>query len=277
MYSLIMGNTDGWLEKSRVLEYTDEPAKKYIAPRGEINISRLAALPALAMPELHDENSPQVAHIGHVESLKESGRKYLFRFVPSPYFHPIPSEQVEARALDLNIDSDGWEFRRTHWAVKGADLFHALGPLLIPSLQPTVFRFPTDELCEDSVSVMMPFGKEFEAVYETLRGAAEDNDLPCVRADEIWHESAIINDIARLIYKSRVVVADLTGRNANVFYEAGIAHTLGREVVLVTQNPNDVPFDLRHLRYIHYLANDQGLKKLREDLSRRLHALFNNS
>ena len=156
-------------------------------------------------------------------------------------------------------------------------MFHALGPLLIPSLQPTVFRFPTDELCEDSVSVMMPFGKEFEAVYETLRGAAEDNDLPCVRADEIWHESAIINDIARLIYKSRVVVADLTGRNANVFYEAGIAHTLGREVVLVTQNPNDIPFDLRHLRYIHYLANDQGLKKLREDLSRRLHALFTNS
>ena len=94
MYSLIMGNTDGWLEKSRVLEYTDEPAKKYIAPRGEINISRLAALPALAMPELHDENSPQVAHIGHVESLKESGRKYLFRFVPSPYFHPIPSGGV---------------------------------------------------------------------------------------------------------------------------------------------------------------------------------------
>ena len=70
------------------------------------------------------------------------------------------------------------------------------------------------------------------------------------------------------------MVCDLTRRNANVFYEAGIAHALGREVVLVTQSPDDVPFDLKHLRYIVYLNNTEGLAKLRSDLFSRLSTLM---
>jgi hypothetical protein len=54
------------------------------------------------------------------------------------------------------------------------------------------------------------------------------------------------------ICKSSVVVCDLTGKNANVFYEAGIAHSLGKDVILNTQSADDVPFDLRRLRYIPY-------------------------
>lgn len=61
-----------------------------------------------------------------------------------------------------------------------------------------------------------------------------------------------------LIDRSRVVVCDCTGRNPNVFYEAGIAHTLGREVILVTQADHDIPFDRRHLRYVRYLNNGEG-------------------
>jgi len=53
-------------------------------------------------------------------------------------------------------------------------------------------------------------------------------------------------------------LCDCTGRNPNVFYEAGIAHTLGREVILITQNEQDIPFDLRHRRYIRYLDNVEG-------------------
>lgn len=61
-----------------------------------------------------------------------------------------------------------------------------------------------------------------------------------------------------LIDRSRVVVCDCTGRNPNVFYEAGIAHTLGREVILVTQADHDIPFDRRHFRYVRYLNNGEG-------------------
>ena len=58
------------------------------------------------------------------------------------------------------------------------------------------------------------------------------------------------------------MIADCTGRNPNVFYEIGIAHTLGRDVILITQNEADVPFDLRHLRYVQYLNNGEGREVL---------------
>ena len=124
------------------------------------------------------------------------------------------------------------------------------------------------------VSAMMPFQAEFNAVHETLKEVSERNNMRCCRADDIWENPAIIQDVVSLIDKSRVVICDCTGHNANVFYEAGIAHTLGREVILITQNPEDVPFDLRHLRYVHYLNNEEGRKTLYEKIERRLQAIL---
>jgi hypothetical protein len=98
----------------------------------------------------------------------------------------------------------------------------------------------------DLIAVMMPFGAEFAHVWETLKAAAEEGGWLCERADDIWEDSVLVNDIVGLIARSRVLICDLTGRNANVFYEPGIAHTLGREVILITQSDSDVPFDLRH-------------------------------
>ena len=72
-----------------------------------------------------------------------------------------------------------------------------------------------------------------------------------------------------------MVVCDCSDRNPNVFYEIGIAHTLGREVVLLAQKEADVPFDLRHLRYVQYHNNPDGRKALRDDLGRRLQGIVN--
>ena len=96
------------------------------------------------------------------------------------------------------------------------------------------------------------------------------------RADNIWQESTVIQDIFGLIFKSFIVVCDFTGKNPNVFYEAGIAHTLGKHVVPITQSPDDIPFDLRHHRYLNYLNNSDGLKKLQAELSARISTLKNS-
>ena len=64
--------------------------------------------------------------------------------------------------------------------------------------------------------------------------------------------------------------ATAVGRNPNVFYETGIAHTLGREVILITQSESDIPFDLRHLRYVAYLNNSEGRETLGQRLGPRL-------
>ena len=137
------------------------------------------------------------------------------------------------------------------------DLYRFLFRNLRPSRQrPTVFQIPEHENIDQTlVSAMMPFDAGFNLIYNAIQQAADDTGLLCKRADDIWEHAAIMQDVVALIDGSRIVVCDCSGRNPNVFYEAGIAHTLGREVILITQNEHDIPFDLRHLRHIRYLNN----------------------
>ena len=68
-----------------------------------------------------------------------------------------------------------------------------------------------------------------------------------------------MQDIWVSICNSRLVIADCTGRNANVFYEIGLAHSVGTPVLLITQSPDDIPFDLRSIRYISYEYTPRGM------------------
>ena len=90
------------------------------------------------------------------------------------------------------------------------------------------------------------------------------------RADDIFSDGAIVEDIWKAIINAFVLVADCTGRNPNVFYEIGIAHAMGKPVVLLTQDSSDVPFDVRHLRLIRYKATATGFKRLESALQKTL-------
>lgn len=135
---------------------------------------------------------------------------------------------------------------------------------------PSVFDVPAEPIDENLTCVMMPFDRRFDGVFDAIKQAAELSGYVCKRVDNIWEHSTVIQDIFGLIYKSFIVVCDFTGRNPNVFYEAGIAHTLGKHVVPITQSAEDVPFDLRHHRYLHYLDNQEGRAKLAGELATRL-------
>ena len=105
--------------------------------------------------------------------------------------------------------------------------------------------------------VIMPFNGLFRAQYErVIRPAVEATGLACVRGDEIFAKPQIMADIWKTIRQSRVVLAELSGKNANVFYELGLAHAVGKPAIIVTRNEADVPFDLRALRYLYYDTND---------------------
>ena len=101
--------------------------------------------------------------------------------------------------------------------------------------------------------------------------------MRCVRADEIWEREHILDDILSLIWRATVVVADFTRKNPNVFYEAGIAHTIGRTVIPIAQSMDDVPFDLRAIRTLTYLDNGEGREALRRQLVTKLTALRNTT
>ncbi|SDX52274.1 hypothetical protein [Nitrosomonas oligotropha] len=120
---------------------------------------------------------------------------------------------------------------------------------------------------------MMPFSAEFNPVYAALHQATTSIGFSCVRADDIWEHHAIIQDIVNIIARAKVVVCDCSGKNPNVFYEAGIAHAIGKEVILITQSEHDIPFDLRHLRHIRYLPNGEGLAELSTSLQAKLRSI----
>ena len=141
------------------------------------------------------------------------------------------------------------------------------------TFSPNVFSVPDVSVQPDLVSVMMPMNREFTDVYRALQRACDGVGLRCMRADDIWEDSVIVQDIFTLVFQSQIVIVDFSGRNSNVMYETGIAHTLGKNVVPISQSLDDVPFDLRHHRVLRYLANEEGLTELQSKLSSRLRRL----
>lgn len=135
---------------------------------------------------------------------------------------------------------------------------------------PSVFEIPNTPVEHDLISVMMPFDVSLSPVYQTIKGSCVDTKYRILRADDIWENSTIIQDIFSLIYRSSIVIADFTGKNPNVMYETGIAHTLGKLVIPISQSIDDVPFDMRHHRVLTYYPNKEGLEDLLKKLNSKI-------
>ncbi len=111
------------------------------------------------------------------------------------------------------------------------------------------------------VFVLMPFDKKFDDIYKLgIKGACQEAGAYCERVDEQLFTESILDHIYNQISKADIVVADMTGRNPNVFYETGYAHAMGKPVILLTQNVDDIPFDMKHYPHIIYGNSISGLK-----------------
>ncbi len=135
---------------------------------------------------------------------------------------------------------------------------------------PHVFSVPDIQMERDLVAVMMPFASGFAPVYGAIKEACAASSFRCLRADDIWEDATIIQDIFSLLLRSHIVVVDFTQRNPNVMYETGIAHTLGKLVIPISQSLDDVPFDMKHHRVLKYLPNEQGYRELAAALTKKL-------
>jgi hypothetical protein len=132
------------------------------------------------------------------------------------------------------------------------------------------FGMPVDFISEAAdLFVLMPFSEELKPIYDDhIKSVAENLGVTVKRADNFFTVHDIMKDIWNGIYNAKVVIADCTNRNPNVFYEIGIAHTVGKPVILITQNPDDVPFDLRNIRYIRYQYTPREMKNFERTLER---------
>jgi hypothetical protein len=111
--------------------------------------------------------------------------------------------------------------------------------------------------------VLMPFKKRFREIYANyIKPTLTRHNWDCNIAEEIHEEREIINIIWEQVLRADLIIADLTKRNPNVFYELGYSHAVSKETVLLTQSIQDVPFDLRHRQLVEYSPTPKGYKKL---------------
>lgn len=280
MFNVIMRSYDwndrtGSMDLSRMFEFTDDALAEQFKNGNNPDIDRLRRLPCLFIPEgIHDE----VGRVGTITDARIANGEIRFEYAIDPDLPPLQNSFLFERRNRLDMDKHryNWDWSRNYWAVKDVDLYRFLLQNVNPRRQkPSVFTIPEHEAIEGRlVAVMMPFDAVFGPVYTAIQQAGSDCGLVGRRADEIWEAPGIIQDVVSLIDRARIVVCDLTSRNPNVFYEAGIAHTLGREVIIIAQSEHDVPFDLRHLRHIRYLNDAEGLSALRVALRNRIQTIL---
>lgn len=138
-----------------------------------------------------------------------------------------------------------------------------------------VFGGGTFSLDPSLCFVLMPFADTFRAFYEdNVRKVITQAGLSCQRADEIASTNLITWDIWERINRARFIIADLTNRNPNVFYEVGLAHAISKSVILLTRTMSDVPFDLRNLRCIVYDYTPRGMAEFEPKLAAAINAVM---
>lgn len=266
---------NGSMSRERMLTWTDDELIPLFRQENGLDLTALSRLPTLFADETSHFRAPQFARVGRIFSATVRGNEIQLEYAFDNDIPAIPQERLIAMApqLHINLRTRGInELDNTHWAVKDVDLFRVLLANHRPLRpEPTAFTLPNPPVFDTTqVSAMMPFSAPFTAVYEAIRRSAEAAGMRCDRVDGIWENHTVIQDVISLIDRSAFVVCDCTGRNPNVFYEIGIAHSLGKEVILITQNGDDIPFDLRHIRYLTYLNNGEGLAGLQTQLTERL-------
>jgi nucleoside 2-deoxyribosyltransferase len=107
---------------------------------------------------------------------------------------------------------------------------------------------------KQSCFVIMPFLPELHYFYLFVKNHLESKlSLECERADSRVRTIPVLEKISGMIRQADVIIADCSGRNANVFYELGLAHAHNKQVVLITKDEiTDTPTDIRHFEFIRY-------------------------
>jgi hypothetical protein len=277
MFNIIIGRPvspqgSDEMPMERMLTYTEDATRERLTVDTEPDLVALRELPTLMMDEGKREG---VARIVNIVSAKKVKTSVEFEYSIDEAIPPLTNAQIYGLRYQLGLDE--FQFSRTHWSVNDRDLFKVL--LKAQTLSqplPTAFKLPQKAVQPKLISFMMPFDGAFTGVFQTVKKTLASDGFICKRADDIWENHAVMDDVLELLVTARVVICDFSRKNANVFYETGIAQTLGKDTIIVTQSGGDVPFDLQHQRYIPYLNNEQGHIELAERIHARIKTIIDN-
>lgn len=114
---------------------------------------------------------------------------------------------------------------------------------------------------ESMVFFLTPFGMEYYELYEVCKDICKNNNMNLFRGDEKYLSNDIFSQIIRYIVKANIIIANVDSKNPNVFYELGIAHTLGKRIILISNRKDKIPFDIQQYRILFY-ENFDTLKEM---------------
>lgn len=126
------------------------------------------------------------------------------------------------------------------------------------------------------IFVLMPFNSDFDDIYQLgIKEISKEFNVYIERVDEQIYEGSMLDRIYNQIHNADIIIADLSQKNPNVFYEVGYAHALNKRVILITQDGNDIPFDMKH--FYHIIYNKNNIYELKTRLTERILWNLNNS
>lgn len=122
----------------------------------------------------------------------------------------------------------------------------------------------------DSVFVLTPFHSKYDRTFETISSVCREVGLRCYRGDEEHISGDLLPHTLKQICKARLVIANIDGRNPNVFYELGIAHAIDKGTILVSQSLDKIPVDLKSNRLLLFKEHAELREQLKTALTKAL-------
>jgi hypothetical protein len=173
--------------------------------------------------------------------------------------YKVPAENfLEFKQIFVDSLESAQLLNRHGEKIRVVDVSEEDAPSAVPSERIKKLGKAANISSTDTCFVMQPFAAPLGDYYEKIyKPAIEKAGLKAVRADaDIFGTGKIMDQVWDGISAAKVLVAELTSRNSNVFYELGLSHALEKPVVLVSSREEDVPFDLQHIRVIYYDVTD---------------------
>lgn len=198
------------------------------------------------------------------------------------YFHLAELRRLGLIEYKANVDAESQITGSITITARWADIQKALGRQSLGAIAnisemskgmvvKPMFGLAPKVAAPADLFVLMPFREELKPIFEKIiKKVAKKLLITARRADDIFTTHNVMTDVWADICSARVILADCTGRNPNVFYEIGLAHVVGKNVILTTQNKKDIPFDIQHLRYIEYKNTVDGIPEFEQRLASTL-------
>ena len=112
----------------------------------------------------------------------------------------------------------------------------------------------------DLAFVLTPFHSDYAQTYNVIMDTCGRAKMTCMKGDEEYVQKDLLQHTINYIVKSRVIIANINGRNPNVFYELGIAQTLNKPTILIAHIDTKVPIDLQN-QYMIIYTNEEDLRR----------------